>query len=42
MPNIYMFFDGSSLVTQIRQLQGKDARFKGHDRWISCPILTMR
>src|SRR6266852_1199649 len=30
MPNIYMFFDGSSLITQIRQLQGKDGRFKGH------------
>ncbi len=29
MPNIYMFFDGSSLITQIRQLQGKDGRFKG-------------
>jgi hypothetical protein len=25
-----MFFDGSSLITQIRQLQGKDGRFKGH------------
>lgn len=35
MPNIYMFFDymffdGSSLVTQIRQLHGKDGRFRGH------------
>jgi uncharacterized LabA/DUF88 family protein len=30
MPNIYLFFDGSSLITQIRQLQGKDGRFKGH------------
>jgi hypothetical protein len=29
MPNIYMFFDGSSLITQIRQLQGKYGRFKG-------------
>jgi uncharacterized LabA/DUF88 family protein len=25
-----MFFDWSSLITQIRQLQGKDGRFKGH------------
>lgn len=30
MPNIYMFFDGSSLITQIRQLQRNDGRFKGH------------
>jgi uncharacterized LabA/DUF88 family protein len=27
--NIYMFFDGSSLVAQIRQLQANDGRFKG-------------
>jgi uncharacterized LabA/DUF88 family protein len=25
-----MFFDGSSLITQIRQLQGQGGRFKGH------------
>ena len=30
MPNVYIFFDGSSLISQIRQLQDSDSRFSGH------------
>jgi hypothetical protein len=30
MPNVYVFFDGSSLISQIRQLQAFDSRFSGH------------
>jgi NYN domain len=30
MPNVYFFFDGSSLISQIRQLQAVDSRFSGH------------